>query len=223
VTRGSSNARVRDYFDAHAGDYDRVFGVAERRLLGDHRRWATSRARGTVLELAVGTGLNLSLYPDAVQRVVGVDLSDGMLDRARARLRTLGLVDRVELRVGDVQQLDLPDASVDSVVATYSLCTVADPTAAGREAWRVLTPGGRLLLVEHGLGESRWMRVVQRVLNPLTVRWQADDLLGEPRAVVEAVGFDLVESDRTGTGGIVHRIHARKPLPAAGSRGIAST
>jgi ubiquinone/menaquinone biosynthesis C-methylase UbiE len=213
VARGPSDARARDYFDAHAGDYDRVIGVAERRLLGDHRRWATSRARGTVLELAVGTGLNLPLYPDAVRRVVGVDVSEGMLDRARARIRDLGLADRVDLRLGDVQHLDLPDASVDSVVATYSLCTVADPTAAVREAWRVLSPGGPLVLVEHGLGASRWMRAVQRVLNPLTVRWQADDLLGEPRAVVEAVGFDVVEADQIGTGGIVHRIHARKQHP----------
>ena len=206
-----SSARVRAYFDEHAGDYDRQFSVAERRLLGEHRRWATSRVRGTTLELAVGTGLNLPLYPDAVPRVVGIDLSEGMLERARARTRTLGLVDRVELQVGDVRHLDLPDASVDTVLATYALCTVADPAAAVREAARVLVPGGRLLLVEHGLGERRWMRAVQRALNPLSLRWQADDLLGRPVEVVRAAGFDVVDADRTGTAGIVHRVHARKP------------
>jgi ubiquinone/menaquinone biosynthesis C-methylase UbiE len=210
---GPSTDRARAYFDAHAGDYDRQFGVAERRLLGEQRRWATSRARGTTLELAVGTGLNLPLYPDAVHRVVGIDLSGGMLAQARARIRAAGLVDRVELRIGDVQHLDLPDASVESVLSTYSLCTVADPAAVLREAQRVLVPGGRLLLVEHGIGERRWMRSVQRVLNPLTVRWQADDLLGDTRAAVLAAGFEVVEADRTGTAGIVHRVHARRPAP----------
>ena len=209
---GPSTERARAYFDAHAGDYDRQFGVAERRLLGEQRRWATSRARGTTLELAVGTGLNLPLYPDAVHRVVGIDVSEGMLAQAWARIRAAGLVDRVELRVGDVQHLDLPDASVESVLSTYSLCTVADPAAVLREAARVLVPGGRLLLVEHGIGERRWMRTVQRALNPLTVRWQADDLLGDTRAAVLAAGFEVVEADRTGTAGIVHRVHAR-PAP----------
>jgi ubiquinone/menaquinone biosynthesis C-methylase UbiE len=211
VREHRSSARVRAYFDAHAAEYDRQFSVVERRLLGEQRRWATSRARGTTLELAVGTGLNLPLYADTVPRIVGVDLSEGMLDRARARVRTLGLVGRVELRVGDVQQLDLPDASVDTVLATYALCTVADPAAAVGEAERVLVPGGRLLLVEHGLGERGWMRAVQRALNPLSLRWQADDLLGRPLEVVLAAGFDVVDADRTGTAGIVHRVHARKP------------
>jgi ubiquinone/menaquinone biosynthesis C-methylase UbiE len=211
MARTPTEARVRDYFDAHAGSYDRQIGVAERRLLGEQRSWATSRAQGTVLELAVGTGLNLPLYPDAVRHVVGVDISGRMLDLARARSRTAGLLHRVELRVGDVQHLDLPDASVDSVVCTYALCTVPDPTAALREARRVLRPGGRLLVVEHGLGSSRWLRAVERVLNPITSRWQADDLLGRPLALVRATGFDVVEADQTGTGGIVHRVHARRP------------
>ena len=75
MTRRLSNARVQRYFDAHAGGYDRQMGVAERRLLGSQREWATSRAVGKVLELAVGTGWNLSLYPTGVEHVLGIDLS----------------------------------------------------------------------------------------------------------------------------------------------------
>src|SRR5215218_23314 len=207
----SPEARVREYFDSHAGGYDEQFGAVERRLLGDQRGWAASRARGDVLELGVGTGLNLPLYPATVRRVVGVDLSAGMLDRARHRIRALGLEDRVEVRRGDVQALDLPDASVDSVVSTYSLCTVPDPAAAVREAERVLVPGGELLLVEHGPAVSRWVRAVQHLLNPVTVRWQADDLLRRPEPLVRAAGFEVVAADHAGTAGVVHRVHARKP------------
>jgi ubiquinone/menaquinone biosynthesis C-methylase UbiE len=206
-----SPARVQRYFDAHAADYDREFGAAERRLLGDQRGWATSRATGRVLELAVGTGLNLPRYPDAVAHVLGVDLSEQMLDRARARIAAQGLSDRVEVRQGDVEHLDLPDASVDCVVATYALCTVADPVAVLREARRVLVPGGRLVLVEHGPARTPWIRAVQHLLNPFTKRWQADDLLRDPLEAVLAAGFTITEADRSGVGGLAHRVAAETP------------
>lgn len=159
----------------------------------------------------MGTGLNLPLYPDHVSSLLGVDLSPAMLDRARARVRALGLDGRVQLRRGDVQRLDLPDACVDAVVATYALCTVPDPGAALLEARRVLRPGGRLLLVEHGPGRSAWVRAVQRALDPLTARWQADHLLRDPRRLALDAGFEVTESDQVGVGGLAHRVDARAP------------
>ena len=208
---GVSTSRVERYFDAHASDYDRQIGGAERWLLGRHREWATSRAAGMVLELAVGTGLNLALYPDQVEHVLGVDLSEGMLDHARARLHARGMGDRIEVRHGDVQHLDLADASVDTVLATYTLCTVPNPRAALIEARRVLRPGGRLLLVEHGPSRSAWVRAAQRALNPLTVRWQVDDLLCNASDLATDVGFEITHADQVGVAGLVHRVDAAKP------------
>jgi len=200
--------RARDYFDKHAADYDRTVGDAERRLLGDQRGWATSRAHGRVLELAVGTGLNLPRYSASVEHVLGIDLSEQMLDRAKARIAEHGLAGRVEVRQGDVEHLDLTDASVDCVVGTYSLCTVADPAAVLREVRRVLVPGGRLVLVEHGPARTWWIRAVQRLINPVTKRWQADDLLRAPRPLAEAAGFTITEADQDGVGGLAHRVAA---------------
>jgi ubiquinone/menaquinone biosynthesis C-methylase UbiE len=205
-----SSDRARRYFDAHAADYDRSVTAVEQRLLGDQRRWATTRASGRVLELAVGTGLNLPLYPDAVRSVLGVDLSEAMLDHARARIAAQRL-ERAEVRQGDVEHLDLPDASVDCVVATYALCTVADPVAVLREARRVLVPGGRLVLVEHGPASTPWIRAVQHLLNPFAKRWQSDDLLRDPRPAVLAAGFAITEADRAGVGGLAHRVSADAP------------
>ena len=205
-----TTARARRYFDAHAADYDRAVAAVEGRLLGDQRGWATSRARGRVLELAVGTGLNLPRYPDAVEHVLGIDVSEQMLERARARIADQRLA-RVEVRQGDVEHLDLPDASVDCVVSTYSLCTVADPAAVLREARRVLVPGGRLVLVEHGPARTWWIRTVQRLINPFTKRWQADDLLRAPLPLAEAAGFAITEADRDGVGGLAHRVSAEAP------------
>lgn len=202
--------RARRYFDTHADGYDDEMRVAERRLLGEQRTWATSRAWGEVLELAVGTGLNLPLYPAAVTHVLGVDLSAAMLDRAWARVRDLRAGERVELRQGDVQRLDLPDASVDTVLATYALCTVPDAGAALREARRVLRPGGRLVLVEHGPASSRWVRAVQRALDPLAVRFQADHLVREPRRFAVEAGFAVEHADQVGRAGLAHRVDARR-------------
>lgn len=213
MVKGRSAARVERYFDAHAQHYDRQMGGAERWLLGEQRRWATSRATGDVLELAVGTGLNLPLYGDQVRHLLGIDLSNAMLECAQDRLGDHHLEERMEVQRGDVQHLDLPDSSLDTVVATYAMCTIPDPHAALLEARRVLRPGGRLVLVDHGPGRSGWLRVAQRALNLVTVRWQSDDLLRDTRLLVAGAGFEIVEADQVGVAGLAHRVHARKPTP----------
>ena len=198
--------RSRRLYDAHATEYDRGIAAIERLLFGDHRGWATARATGTVLELAVGTGLNLPHYGSAATGIVGVDQSSGMLEVARRRVRDTGLGDRVELRLGDVRRLDMADRSVDTVLATYALCSMPDPLVVVREAMRVLRPGGRLVLVEHGVARAAPARTLQHLLQPLSVRLAADDLLGDPAARVRDAGFEVRESDRVGRAGLVHRV-----------------
>lgn len=141
------NARLRRAWDKQAGRYDKQMGFWERRLFGgDNRRWAAERARGDVLEVAVGTGLNIRLYEPDVQ-LTGIDLSPAMLDVARQRAAD---ADReVDLQVGDAHHLAFEDESVDTVVCTFSLCNIPDLDQAVDEMRRVLRPGGRLVLVDH--------------------------------------------------------------------------
>jgi ubiquinone/menaquinone biosynthesis C-methylase UbiE len=108
LTRTLSSKLVRDYYDAHADPYDRQVEAIERRLFGPKRQWATSRAAGTVVEIGVGGGLNLALHSKRVEHLVGVDISERMLDHARDRLRGLNLRSRIELRRSDAAHLDLP-------------------------------------------------------------------------------------------------------------------
>jgi ubiquinone/menaquinone biosynthesis C-methylase UbiE len=205
-----SNDRVERYFDKHAHRFDREMMFFERHVLGHHRRWATAQASGRVLELAVGTGLNLPLYPAAVDHVLGIELSERMVERARDRVTRESLDHVVEVQVGDVQALDLPASSFDTVLSTYTMCTIPQPEQALREAARVLKPGGRVILVEHGAAANRLVRAGQRLVNPLSTRLGADHLLREAAPLAAAAGFTVTHSDRTGWAGIVHRVVATK-------------
>ncbi len=131
-----------------------------------------------------------------------------MLSVARERARTLGR--EIDLRIGDAQALDFPDEHFDTVVSTLSLCSIPDPRRAVAEAKRVLRPGGQLLLMEHVRSPRRGVRVVQRLLDPLTVRFQADHLLREPLEYTVGEGFDIDQLERS-KWGIVERLVARKP------------
>ncbi len=199
--------RVRRLYDELAGRYDRVIGLPEKALFGGGREWVCSRARGDVLEIAVGTCRNLSFYPPDA-RLTGVELSPAMLDVARDRARELGR--EIDLRVADAQALDFPDECFDTVVATLALCTIPDDRRAVAEAKRVLRPGGRFLLLEHVRSPLLPVRVVQRLLEPLFVRFQADHLLREPLDAVRAENF-VVEALMRSKRGLVERLAARKP------------
>ncbi|MFC8042808.1 class I SAM-dependent methyltransferase [Nocardia sp. NPDC057353] len=210
------SARVVRVFDHLADGYDRQITWSERLLLGDARRWAVAAARGEVVEIGTGTGLNLPAYGPDVTRVTGIDISAAMLDRARARLNSAEIdQDRFLLRHGDAQALALPDEVADTVVSTYALCSIPDPAAAVAEAWRVLRPGGAFVLAEHGLPDNRFGAALLRAAEPLAVRLSADHLSRDPLPLLRQAGFELEQVARSGRGNMVVRALARKPLSSA--------
>ncbi len=205
--------RVLSLYEKDAHKYDREMNFFDRLLFAGGREWVCSQAAGEVLEIGIGTGRNLPHYRNDV-RLTGVELSPAMLEIARARARELGR--EVDLRVGDAQALGFPDQSFDSVVCTLSLCTIPDDRAAVAEMRRVLRPGGRLLLLEHVRSPRLPVRLGQRLLEPLAVRFEADHLLREPLEHLRAEGFEVEQLERSKFG-LVERVAARKPAAAAGS------
>lgn len=204
---GRQTERVRKHYERNAGRYDRSIVLSERLLVGDGRGWACAQAAGDVLEIAAGTGRNFPFYPPGVS-LTALDVSSGMLELARARAADVGR--EVDLRLGDAQSLDFASETFDTVVCTFSLCTIPDWRRAVAEAARVLRPGGRFLLVEHVRSPILPVTLVQRLLDPLFVRFDNDHLLREPLEAVRAEGLE-VEHLRRSRLGIVERLRARKP------------
>lgn len=196
---------IRAKYDAIAGAYDRMEAIAEWLGMRALRREAFGRARGRVLEVAVGTGKNLPLYPPEVEEIVGVDLSPAMLEVARRRAAELGT--DIELLEADAEALPFPDASFDTVASSLSTCTFPDPVRALREMRRVCKPDGQILLLEHGRSRSPWLarfqdRRADAQARMLGCRWNR-----EPLELVRDAGM-AVRNARRVFFGIIHLIVA---------------
>ncbi len=162
------------------------------RSIARQREKVVPEARGRVLEVGVGSGLNLAFYdPSRVEEVLAIDPSPALLAKAQARVEE-GAATKIRLQERTVDALDVPDGSFDTVVITYTLCSVPDPARALITLRRALAPGGRLVLSEHGLapdaGPSGW----QHRLNPVWSRLGGGCHLDRdvPKLLAET-GFDV--------------------------------
>lgn len=205
-------SRWQRYWDRLAPGYDHRMGVWERAFFADTRAWIGSRASGRVLEVAVGTGLNLPHYPPEAE-VTGIDFSPAMLTIARKRAAELGR--HAELHTGSAELLEFPDASFDTVVCTFSLCAIPDDRRAVAEMVRVLRPGGRLLLADHIVGGSPLVRALQWMIERYSVPRHGEHFRRRPFELVLAAGLRVHERDRFGYG-VVERLAATAPLAAKG-------
>jgi ubiquinone/menaquinone biosynthesis C-methylase UbiE len=199
--------RQRRVWDEAAPSYDRQMALFERMVLADGRAWVGRQARGRVLEVAVGTGLNLPHYPRTAT-LAGVELSPRMLRLARQRALELGR--DADLREGDAEDLPFGDETFDTVVCALGLCTIPGTGRAIAEMRRVLVPGGRLVLLDH-VG-STWPPVyaLQWLVDQVTVRRAGEHFTRRQLPLVRAAGFEVVEAERL-KAGAVERVVAVKP------------
>lgn len=185
---------------------DRDIAIFERLVFAGGRQWVCSQATGDVLEVAIGTGRNPAVLP-RLHPPHGIDLSPAMLDITRARAANAGVA--VDLREGDAQTLPFDDASFDTVVCTLGLCGMPDDRAAVAEMFRVLRPGGKLLILDHLGSDRRWLRLGQRLVEKITVRF-GEHLTRRPLPLVEQAGFDVEHTERLKLG-TIERVSATKP------------
>ena len=201
--------RVAAIYDRLAPDYDRLEGAVERTLMGRAMRAALgAELRGAVLEVGIGSGRNLPYYDRAVTRVVGIDLSTGMLREARRAAADVGRP--IALARMDAEHMAFPDATFDSVVTSLSLCTVTDPARALREMARVCKPDGRVVLLEHVRSSMPPLFWLQRLLTPLQQRAMGCHLDRATIDLVRSLGFEVL-SERRRFFGVFRLVVARPP------------
>jgi ubiquinone/menaquinone biosynthesis C-methylase UbiE len=164
------------------------------RNLAAYRSRVASGADGRVLEVGIGSGLNLPFYGQGVKDVIGLDPSQRLL--AMAREGASRDTTQLELIEGTAEAIPLEDCSIDTVVTTWTLCSVPDVAGALREMRRVLKPGGHLLFVEHGRAHDPGVRWWQDRLTPM---WKGigggchlNRAIGE---LIENAGFQIYRLD----------------------------
>jgi phosphatidylethanolamine/phosphatidyl-N-methylethanolamine N-methyltransferase len=215
-TSARATRRVRKRYDVIAPAYDAIMRAVEG---GQARAWRWrlwERAEGRdILEVGTGTGLNF-LYAGAAadgRNITAIDLSEGMLRRARARAAAAGL--KVNLLQMDVQALEFPDDSFDSVIGSFLFCSVPEPLLGLREVARVCRPGGRVVLLEHGLSRNRRLARLMDLAAP-AIAWVtgAEHINRRIEETIAQSGLRLENVTGLDRTGIFKLVEARKNPPA---------
>jgi phosphatidylethanolamine/phosphatidyl-N-methylethanolamine N-methyltransferase len=166
--------KIERVYTTYAGFYDQVFGKVFQEGRESAVRNLNVQPGEYVLEVGVGTGIALPMYPSHC-RIVGIDLSEGMLAKAKERTKVLRL-SHVQLHRMDAGAMEFEDDSFDTVVAAYVVTAVPDHRKVVNEMIRVCRPGGRIIMLNHFSNGNRVINAVERVLSPLTkhLGWRTD-------------------------------------------------
>ncbi len=208
-------AHIERVYSKYSGIYDRVFG----KIFQDSREVLAGsldlRAGNRVLEVGVGTGLLLPLYPRHC-RVTGIDLSDGMLDKARERVKALGLA-HVALEQMDASRMSFADDAFDVVVAAYVVTAVPDHRAVMTEIIRVARPGARVLLLNHFVNGSGVLAALERAVSPVCkhIGFRTDLSVGQ---VLEGLPLEVTRHTKVKPLKLWHLVECRNAKAPGGGR-----
>jgi ubiquinone/menaquinone biosynthesis C-methylase UbiE len=163
--------------------------------LGALRHELLSDVGGEVLEIGFGSGLNLSHYPERIKKIIALEPNPGMNRMAQKRVRSARVI--VDYKVSSAERIPLADASFDSIVSTWTLCSIPKVDQALREILRLLRPGGKFFFLEHGRSDERTIQKWQDRLTPFNKKL-ADGchLNRDIEGIIENAGLKVIELRR---------------------------
>jgi ubiquinone/menaquinone biosynthesis C-methylase UbiE len=189
----SDGETIRQRYDRLAPWFDSLEGFLEGLYFHRLRKKLWAQASGPhILEVGVGTGKNFTFYPAGAQ-ITAIDFSPKMLAQAQRKRDRKQLA--VELTLMDAESICYADNSFDTVVASFVFCSVPHPRKALKELYRVLKPGGQLLLLEHVLSSNRIMAAIMNFVNPLFVRMFGANINRQTIKNVQACPFQKIYID----------------------------
>ena len=174
MDRALEKRQVKRAYKFYAPAYDFVFDWIFHPGREQAMRLLDVKRNDHVLEVGIGTGLNLPLYPTHCH-ITGIDLSEEMLEKAQDKVIELGLIS-VTLKVMDATVMDFGESEFDSAVATYTISAVPDPVGVLREMRRVVKPGGSIVLLNHFRSERRVVGRLEDLVSPVCTRlgWKSN-------------------------------------------------
>jgi len=194
-----SGDKIRQRYDRLAPWFDGLEGFLEGLIFRRLRKklWAIAACAPEgvgehILEVGVGTGKNFSFYPEHA-RMTAIDFSPKMLEQAQRKRERKEIL--VDLDLMDVQRLYYADNSFDTVVASFVFCSVPQPRKGLKEIYRVLKPGGQLLLLEHVLSSNKFMAMLMNLFNPLVLRLVGANINRQTVKNVQACPFRSIFID----------------------------
>ncbi len=185
--------------------YDIMEAPVEFFLYGKWREEALSSLKGRILEVGVGTGRNLKYYPAGAQ-VTGIDVSEGMLEKAREKSRGMK---NITLLLMDAENMEFQDSTFDYVVTTFVLCSVPDPVKALKEMRRVLKPSGELIAIEHMRSSNSIISKFETLINPIMFSVIGDEVTRDTVGNIRKVGFTIREERNLAFKDVFKRIRAK--------------
>lgn len=185
--------KIERVYTSYAGFYDKVFGKVFHEGRESAIRNLNVQPDERILEVGVGTGLALPMYPRHC-RIVGIDLSEGMLAKAKEKAEVHNL-DHVQLHRMDAGAMEFTDDSFDTVVAAYVVTAVPDYRKVVNEMIRVCRPGGRIIMLNHFSNGNKVIAAVEKVISPLTkhLGWRTDLSLN---TVLEGTSLEIARKQQ---------------------------